>query len=151
MAAPDKETLAADVAALRDQLAPQLAADRAKVEAQGRPFDEQGWLMGVPDTHKYPAGPVYAVRTSNARGCTRCVRGSALRERGTRDTRGELTKGPPKHPHPTFRHPPSCHAQPVKKGTPSLWDAAKYMSVQDLAATAAASLVFYGMGVAHGA
>ena len=65
------EELRRDVAELREQLAPQLKADIERVTGEGRPFDPAAWVMGVPDSRKYPAGPAFMVRAIVAmqRGC----------------------------------------------------------------------------------
>jgi hypothetical protein len=60
-AAESPEQLRADLEALQAQLAPVLARDRARVEAEGRPFDLVSWALGVPDSHKYPGGPAFLV------------------------------------------------------------------------------------------
>lgn len=58
------DELRRDVAELREQLAPQLKADIERVTGEGRPFDPAGWVMGVPDSRKYPAGPAFMVRAA---------------------------------------------------------------------------------------
>jgi hypothetical protein len=58
----DRETLAADLKDLHGQLQPLFEADKARVEAEGRPFDAAGWWAGKVDSGKYPAGPAYWVR-----------------------------------------------------------------------------------------
>ena len=63
MAAEDKDTLLAAVTELKQELQPQLTRDRARTEGEGRPFDPLGWVMGRPESRKYPAGPAFLVRT----------------------------------------------------------------------------------------
>jgi hypothetical protein len=58
----DKETLKAEIEDLKTTLQPQFERDRARVQAEGRSFDPLRWVLGVPDSHKYPAGPAYIVR-----------------------------------------------------------------------------------------
>ena len=53
------ESLRSDLTTLQQQLAPVLARDRARIEAEGRPFDLVAWVAGAPDSHKYPGGPAF--------------------------------------------------------------------------------------------
>ena len=62
MSSASKSELLAEVEGLKAQLVPQLAADRKRVEGEGRPFDAMGWVLGTPDSRKYPAGPAFLVR-----------------------------------------------------------------------------------------
>ena len=72
-ASESPEQLRSDLEGLKAQLAPVLARDRARIEGEGRPFDLVSWAMGLPDSHKYPAGPAFlvsAARWARAwRGC----------------------------------------------------------------------------------
>ncbi len=58
----DKDQLKEELQSLKATLQPQLERDRERINAEGRPFDLLGWASGVPDSHKYPAGPAYLVR-----------------------------------------------------------------------------------------
>ena len=65
-ASESPEQLRADLAALQAQLAPVLARDRARIEAEGRPFDLVSWALGIPDSHKDPGGPACLVSDREA-------------------------------------------------------------------------------------
>jgi hypothetical protein len=56
-----KESLISDLKSLQTKLEPVLARDRQRIEGEGRPFDLLGWVMGAPDSHKYPGGPAFLV------------------------------------------------------------------------------------------
>jgi hypothetical protein len=56
-----KESLITDLKNLQTKLEPVLARDRQRIEGEGRPFDLLGWVMGAPDSHKYPGGPAFLV------------------------------------------------------------------------------------------
>lgn len=59
--ASNKESLISDLKNLQTKLEPVLARDRQRIEGEGRPFDLLGWVMGAPDSHKYPGGPAFLV------------------------------------------------------------------------------------------
>ena len=60
------DELRADLETLKSQLVPTLARDRARIEAEGRPFDLVSWALGIPDSHKYPGGPAFLVSDREA-------------------------------------------------------------------------------------
>jgi hypothetical protein len=64
MSSDSKESLTSDLLSLQTKLSPVLERDRKRIEGEGRPFDLIGWVMGVPDSHKYPGGPAFLVSTS---------------------------------------------------------------------------------------
>jgi hypothetical protein len=60
--AGDKDGLVSELRELRDKLLPTMERDRARVEAEGRPFNVLDWMLGRPISEKYPAGPPFRVR-----------------------------------------------------------------------------------------
>lgn len=62
MAAPDKETLTAEVTELHDLLKIQYEKNKQETLSQGRSFNPMGWWAGAPDSQKYPPGPAFVVR-----------------------------------------------------------------------------------------
>ena len=79
-----REELSAQLDELKPALTRTLAAQHAKVSAQGKPWDMVGWMLGEPISHKYPSGPAYEVRASHRqRGWWRGG-ASARRERAQR-------------------------------------------------------------------
>ena len=61
-AAEKKRTLHREIEALKAELSPVFQRDRARVEAEGRPFSAAAWWGGELDDGKYPAGPAFYVR-----------------------------------------------------------------------------------------
>jgi hypothetical protein len=61
----NKEALLADIERLKGELAPVLEADKQRIQSEGRRFDQQSWALGKADSHKYPSGPAYVVRTQS--------------------------------------------------------------------------------------
>jgi hypothetical protein len=89
--AGDKDGLVSELRELRDKLLPTMERDRARVEAEGRPFNVLDWMLGRPISEKYPAGPPFRVRGVAALGNSQALDACAKNlHRGTMLTRSRI-------------------------------------------------------------
>jgi hypothetical protein len=119
----DRAALEAEIRDLAGKLKQEYTADEERSRVAGRPFAGLQWVLGVPDSGKYPAGPAFLVS-----GVWRA----------------------PELPVPAASAPHLPSLQPMGS-KPSLFNSLMMMTAQDATTTALGGAFFYGMGYAHGA